>query len=160
MIIPGPKSPGNDINVYLQPLIEELKQLWEHGVETYDASLEQNFRLHAAILWTINDFSAYAVLSGWSTKGKLACPSCHKDTSSYRLKYGQKECYLCHRRFLKSDHKWRKNKSSFDNTVETRKAPKPLSGDEVIEQYETFEQVTFGKMTRKRKCDHELKWHN
>lgn len=160
MIIPGPKSPGNDIDVYLQPLIEELKQLWEHGVETYDASLEQNFRLHAAILWTINDFPAYAVLSGWSTKGKLACPSCHKDTSSYRLKYGQKECYLCHRRFLKSDHKWRKNKSSFDNTVETRKAPKPLSGDEVIEQYETFEQVTFGKMTRKRKRDHELKWHN
>ena len=67
MLIPGPKSPENDIDMYLQPLIEELKQLWEHGVETYDASLEHNFRLHAAILWTINDFPAYAVLSGWST---------------------------------------------------------------------------------------------
>uniref|UniRef100_A0A2N9GHE4 Transposase-associated domain-containing protein n=1 Tax=Fagus sylvatica TaxID=28930 RepID=A0A2N9GHE4_FAGSY len=132
MFIPGPKSPGNDIDVYLQPLIDELKQLWEHGVETYDASLEHNFRLHAAVLWTINDFPAYAVLSGWSTKGELACPSCHKDTWSSRLKYGRKHCYMGHRRFLESNHTWRKNKSSFDNTRETRQAPKPLSGDEEL----------------------------
>jgi hypothetical protein len=141
MLIPGPKSPGNDIDVYLQPLIDELKQLWEHGVETYDASLEHNFRLHAAVLWTINDFPAYAVLSGWSTKGELACPSCHKDTCSSRLKYGRKHCYMGHRRFLESNHTWRRNKSSFDNTRETRQAPKPLSGDEVIEEYEKFEQT-------------------
>jgi hypothetical protein len=32
MLIPRPKSPGNDIDMYLQPLIDELKQLWEHGV--------------------------------------------------------------------------------------------------------------------------------
>ena len=44
MFIPGLKSPGNDIDVYLQPLIYELKQLWEHGVETYDVSLEHNLR--------------------------------------------------------------------------------------------------------------------
>jgi hypothetical protein len=160
MLIPGPKSPGNDIDVYLQPLIDELKQLWEHGVETYDASLEHNFRLHAAVLWTINDFPAYAVLSGWSTKGELACPSCHKDTCSSRLKYGRKHCYMGHRRFLESNHTWRRNKSSFDNTRETRQAPKPLSGDEVIEQYEKFEQTAFGKITGKRKRDNEIRWHN
>jgi hypothetical protein len=65
-----------------------------------------------------------------------------------------------HRRFLESNHTWRKNKSSFDNTRETRQAPKPLSGDEVIEQYEKFEQTTFGKITRKRKRDNETRWHN
>jgi len=37
-MIPGPQSPGNDIDVYLQSLIQELKDLWEFGVETYDAS--------------------------------------------------------------------------------------------------------------------------
>ena len=37
MIIPGPSSPENDIDVYLQPLIGELKELWKVGVETYDA---------------------------------------------------------------------------------------------------------------------------
>ena len=40
MIILGPTSPGNNIDVYLQPLIDELNQLWENGVETYDVSLE------------------------------------------------------------------------------------------------------------------------
>ena len=34
LLIPGPQSPGNDIDVYLQPLIEELKELWEFGVDT------------------------------------------------------------------------------------------------------------------------------
>ena len=43
MLIPGPKSPGNDIDVYLQPLVEELKDLWEVGIETYDVSLKHNF---------------------------------------------------------------------------------------------------------------------
>ncbi|KAG8472230.1 hypothetical protein CXB51_034470 [Gossypium anomalum] len=38
MIILGEKGPGNDIDIYLQPLIKELKQLWS-GVETYDRTL-------------------------------------------------------------------------------------------------------------------------
>jgi len=37
LLILGPQSPGNDIDVYLQPLNQELKDLWEFGVETYDA---------------------------------------------------------------------------------------------------------------------------
>lgn len=43
MIIPGPSSPRNDIDVYLQPLIAELKELWETGIETYDAEIKQIF---------------------------------------------------------------------------------------------------------------------
>ncbi|KAL6138480.1 hypothetical protein ACLB2K_063762 [Fragaria x ananassa] len=39
LLISGPKQPGNDIDVYLQPLIDDLKVLWD-GVEgVYDASL-------------------------------------------------------------------------------------------------------------------------
>ena len=34
----GPKSPRYDIDVYLQPLIDDLKELWDVGIETYDAS--------------------------------------------------------------------------------------------------------------------------
>ena len=52
--------------------------------------------MRAAIIWTINDFLAYAMLSGWSTKGKFACPHCTYDTMSTRLKNGHKECYLGH----------------------------------------------------------------
>lgn len=37
LLIPGLKQPGNDINVYLQPLIDDLLELWTDGVEIYDA---------------------------------------------------------------------------------------------------------------------------
>ncbi|GLT40744.1 hypothetical protein SLA2020_148570 [Shorea laevis] len=50
MLIPGPKAPGNDIDVYLQPLIDELKDLWENGVETYDAVSKSNFKLRVALI--------------------------------------------------------------------------------------------------------------
>nr|XP_009799690.1 PREDICTED: uncharacterized protein LOC104245728 [Nicotiana sylvestris] len=79
MLIPGPESLGDAIDVYLQSLIEELKELWKTGVESFDASARKNIMLHVALLWTINDFSAYANLSGWSTKG-LKSHDCHITT--------------------------------------------------------------------------------
>ena len=74
-IIPGPKNPKHRLDVFLQPVIEELIHLWEEGVITYDVSLRQNFQMRAALMWTISDFPAYAMLSGWGTAGKLACMS-------------------------------------------------------------------------------------
>ena len=50
LLIPGPKSPGNDIDIYLEPLVEELKVLWDSGVETYDASSNLTFKMRAALL--------------------------------------------------------------------------------------------------------------
>lgn len=89
MLIPGPKSPGNEIDVYLQPLIDELNELW-NGVEAYDAYKGEKFILRAALLWTINDFPAYAMLSGYSTKGYLACPLCMSETSCMHLSNSMK----------------------------------------------------------------------
>jgi hypothetical protein len=43
------------------------------------------------------------------------------------------------------DHPWHNNTVSFNNKVETREAPEPLSGAQVLEQYDIFEQVEFGK---------------
>jgi hypothetical protein len=34
LVIPGPSSPDMDIDVYLQPLIDELLELWNVGVQT------------------------------------------------------------------------------------------------------------------------------
>ena len=82
LLILGPKAPGKDIVVYLRPLVEELKELWDVGVQTYDVSKEQYFRMHAAVLWIVNDFPAYGDLSGWSTKGYKACPICNKNAKS------------------------------------------------------------------------------
>jgi hypothetical protein len=49
------KMPGNDIDVYLQPLIKYLMELWHEGAEAYDASTKETFKLHAALMWTISD---------------------------------------------------------------------------------------------------------
>ncbi|KAK9999241.1 hypothetical protein SO802_018844 [Lithocarpus litseifolius] len=47
-------------------------------------------------------------LSGWSTKGGLACPSCVMEIDSRYLKNGHKFCYMGHRRWLDVDHDFRK----------------------------------------------------
>ena len=64
LLIPDPTSLGNDIDVYLQPLVEELKELWDVGVEAFDVSSKKSFQMHVALLWTINDFPAYGDISG------------------------------------------------------------------------------------------------
>nr|GEW96695.1 hypothetical protein [Tanacetum cinerariifolium] len=69
----SPKQPGNDIDVYLASLIDEIKTLWGDGVDVYDACKKETFKLRAMIFCTISDFPAYGNLSGYSTKGKFAC---------------------------------------------------------------------------------------
>lgn len=49
MLIPEPKSLGNDIHVYLQPLIDELNELWT-SIEAYDAYTNSQFSLRATLL--------------------------------------------------------------------------------------------------------------
>jgi len=138
LIIPGPSSLGMNIDVYLQPLIAELKQLWDVGVQTFDVSLKKKFMLRAALMWTINDLPAYRDLSGWSTKGKKACPCCMDLTCSMWLTYGRKECYMGHRRSLPEDHIWRKNKGAFDGTEEMGHPLGVPSGDEIMRQLQGF----------------------
>ena len=57
MVIPGEKAPSNDIDMYLQPLVKELLQLWE-GVDAFDAYSKTTFKLRVALHSTINDFPA------------------------------------------------------------------------------------------------------
>ncbi|GJU37993.1 reverse transcriptase domain-containing protein [Tanacetum coccineum] len=85
LLIPGPKSPGKDIDVYLRPLIDDLKDLWAlKGVETIDVATGQKFNMRVMVLWTINYFFARSSLSGWSGQGYKACPTCNEDTPSMR----------------------------------------------------------------------------
>jgi len=84
-VIAGPSSSGWNIDVCLRPLIDELVQLWSFGALTYDISRKQNFLIRAVLMWTINDFPAYGMLSGWSTHGKLACPYCMENNKAFTL---------------------------------------------------------------------------
>ncbi|XP_025662248.1 uncharacterized protein [Arachis hypogaea] len=136
MIIPGPKMPGNNIDIFLQPLICELNELWK-GVDVYDSVDGNNFRMHAALFWTISDFPGLDNLSGWNTHTSLACPSCNFDTISRRLKFVMKYCFMGHRRWLPDDHEYRHNKHSFDGHTELRGPPPTLSGRRILSQIES-----------------------
>lgn len=94
MLIDGPKGLGNKIDVFLQPLIEDLKELWHEGILPYNATTNQIFNLHAILLWTINEFPAYANLSGWSTNSAKACLCYNNNTKSSWLTY-EKNIMTC-----------------------------------------------------------------
>ena len=68
LLIPGPKSPGKDFDLFFEPLIEDLLELWK-GVTTFDACTGQKFDLRATVLLCIHDFPALSTLSGRTTKG-------------------------------------------------------------------------------------------
>jgi len=81
-VVPGPFNPIVGIDVYVQPLIDDLKKLW-NGVLTYDVSRKQNFMMRATLMWTINGFLAYGMFSSWGTHGRLACLYCMEDAKAF-----------------------------------------------------------------------------
>ncbi|XP_021722629.1 uncharacterized protein LOC110690111 [Chenopodium quinoa] len=112
-------------------------------------------------MWTINDFPAYAMLLGWSTKGYLACPCCLKGTRSERLFYGGKECYMGHRCYLPKNHIWKKDKDSFDGKVDHSQPPEPYSIDDVLYQLEDLENIILSNdPSVKTKISHDLRGDN
>ncbi|XP_024009381.1 uncharacterized protein LOC112084472 [Eutrema salsugineum] len=163
----GPNHPRASLDIFLRPLIEELKELWSVGVDAYDVSLNQNFKLRAVLMWTISDFPAYGMLSGWTTHGKLSCPICMEDTKAFYLPNGRKTCWFdCHRRFLPQGHPLRKNIKDF---LKGRHAineypPESLNGEQVY-----TERIKSVKPPKTSECGgngHEKKkagygkWHN
>jgi len=81
MMISGPRQSGNDINVYLSSLIEDLTKLWDEGVLVFDGFQNETFQMPTMLFCTINDFPVYENLSGYSIKGHHACLICEEDTS-------------------------------------------------------------------------------
>ena len=151
MIIPREKGPGNDIDVYLQPLIHELKMLW-NGIDAYDAFAKEHFTLQAALHSTTNDFPAYANLSGWSTRGRVACPSCTTSTHSIWLKHGKKFSYMGHRRWLEPNHPYRLQRDMFDGSTEFDSPPTQPSGCDILKELNgiSFKYGNTSKSSNKR----------
>ena len=127
LVILGLKSPVMDIDVYLQPLIEELQELWNVGVCTLDVSKRKHFMIQAQLMWTISNFLAYADLSGWPTRGVKACPYYIYLTRSTWLKHRKKYCFMGHRRYLPMDHPFKRNKRTFNGKQELECAPEVQS---------------------------------
>ncbi|CAN6565937.1 unnamed protein product [Malus baccata var. baccata] len=137
------EDPGMSIDVYLRPLVDELKDLWTHGVRTYDKCIGKMFTLRAAVMWTVNDFPAYVIVSGWSTRGYMACPVCKEDvTSSW---HAGKVCYL-------------EKDNEFDGEKEHRLRPREWFGAHILEQLNRLDFAHFGtNVTRTRPATH-MNW--
>jgi hypothetical protein len=95
-LISGPKQAGIDIDVLLEPLMEEMQKLWEHGVNVWDEYNKQHFNLKAIIFYMINDNPTRLALTG-HVKGKTSCVICVDQTESIYLSssstYGTADSY-------------------------------------------------------------------
>lgn len=78
-------------------MIDDLKTLWEVGVELYGAYRQELFTLRVVLLETLNDFPTYGNLFSCLVKGYFAYLICGEDTQSYRLKHGKKNCVHAYR---------------------------------------------------------------
>ncbi|KAM6567351.1 hypothetical protein CsatA_026479 [Cannabis sativa] len=152
LMISGPQQPGHNIDVYLEPLIDDLIELYENGVQVYDGFKKEFFNLKAVLLWTVSDFPAYSNLSGLSTKGYEGCPICCTNTSARRLVNGHKMCYMGHRRYLPANHPDRRKKKAFDGTEEGDMAPLPLSGEQILQQVQLVD-FKYGKTQKNKKTN-------
>jgi len=162
LMILGPTSPGKSLDVYLRPLIDELKILWQDGVNTFDAWKRQKFNMKATLLWTISDFPAYGMLSGWSTHGRLACPYCMRKSKSFRLKHGSKFCWFdCHRRFLPLEHPFRRDRYSFRKSKMEKSLPlHRRSGVEILNRVNRLDNFSFGLTSHDKRQAGFGKKHN
>ncbi|XP_016168221.1 uncharacterized protein LOC107610730 [Arachis ipaensis] len=155
LLIPRPMSPEKRLDVYLRPLINELKVLWDNGVTTYDAWQKKNFNMKAALLWTINDFPAYGMLPGWSTHGRLSCPIFMKNIKSFLLQHSAKPCWFdCYQQHLPVGHAFRRDRYSFKkSTVENSFPPKRMSGVDILNELDKLEEANFRANSRGKKGD-------
>ena len=133
MLIQGPKQPGNDLNLYLQLLKDELDTLWaEEGVSTWDAATEQYFPMRAALITTVQDYLGYGYIACQACHGHNACVKCMDDTTFKQLSRDQgssKTVFLGHRRWLPMKDQWRRRRELFNGEDELRGPPRKRRGE-------------------------------
>lgn len=136
LVIPGPDHPGKNLDVYMQPLYDDLEKLWSERVVTYDSYTKKTFRLKACYFWSVSDFPALGMVSGHSTHGKFACPVCLGGLSAIWLAKGTKYCWFdCHRQFLPVEHAFRRSLKGFQKKKQVFNLPPPcLTGEQVHAQ--------------------------
>jgi hypothetical protein len=103
--------------------MEDMQNLWEHGVNVWDEYKKEHFKLAG---------------------GKIGCVVCVDQTKSIYLPSSSKLVYMRHRRFLPPKHRYRQWRSSFDGTIKSGEAPKHRDGKFMIEMIKNIN-IIFGK---------------
>ena len=73
--------------MFFQLLIYELKQLWTYCFLAYNISCEEFFLMWALLMWTISDFWANDILSGWTMHERIQCPYFQDCKYAFQLKH-------------------------------------------------------------------------
>jgi hypothetical protein len=130
VLVSGPKQPGDRIDVYLRPLVDDLKILWKPGVpEVWDEFKHEEFTMHGMLFTTINDNPAQRNLSGQSKRKGTACPHYLEDTSAIWLRHSKKYVFMEHRHFLSKKHPYQAMDCQFNGEKENREASLHVTGD-------------------------------
>ncbi|KAF7139945.1 hypothetical protein RHSIM_Rhsim06G0120600 [Rhododendron simsii] len=157
LLIPGDKQPGIDIDVYLRPLVDELKELWHTGTLTYDAASCEWFQMRAAFWWTLHDWPALGDISGWRTKGHYSCYTCNDEPYFESLR--SKTAYTNHRAYLPEDHAERRKRLAYNGKPENRKRSLELPVEKIREQLNNVSEVILGKNpANKKRKRHKPNW--
>jgi hypothetical protein len=144
LLIPGKESVTSDVfDVYLEPLVEELLELWA-GVPTYDITKDvgsRSFQLRGMLLWTIHDFPGYGTVGGFSHQGYAACPWCGSELGAeHSIELG-KCTYGGTRRWLPDDHPYKSEdmKDHFNGNMEDRPKPQLVTVDNQMQYAADYE---------------------
>jgi hypothetical protein len=106
--------------------------------------------MKVVLMWIINDFSTYEMVSSWSTYVKLACPYYMKNNKVFMLiNDGKTSFFDC---FLLTSHKYKKNiKDFFVSRVERDVAPSFLLGEELYDMVSEYDDIVFDFQSGKQK---------
>nr|GEU76444.1 hypothetical protein [Tanacetum cinerariifolium] len=108
LLIPRPKSPSKDIDVYLRPFIDDLMDIWAKlCVKTIDIATGLKLNMRAMVLWTINDFLLEVVCLGGVAKVT--------------------------RHALHKPHKWKRS-LEFNGETKNKDPPREFSRDVIMTQ--------------------------
>ena len=90
-IIPGPSEPPLNLNSYMEPLVEELLQLWDCGIKVSSGDVS-DIVVKAALLCVSCDTPAVRKVCGFL--GHSARRGCSKCTREFECShFGEKPCY-------------------------------------------------------------------
>ena len=123
-------------------MVDELKELWEEGVETCDAYSKEHFQMRATLLWTIHDYPGFGNVSEWRTKGYHSCYTCNDQPYLEALE--SKIGFINDRAYLPMEHHWRHSRLH-NGLLEKRKRSLDLQVGKIQEQLDRMPNIILGK---------------
>jgi hypothetical protein len=93
-LIQGPKQADIDIDVFLEPLMEDMAKHWNEGVRMWDQYQHEYFTLYAIIFICIHDAPRGFTLLGQTKEKSGACPVCVDGTTSVYFPSSKKLVYM------------------------------------------------------------------